>query len=45
MHPIPAVGFLEGYFGIGRTLSGRNVGQSTTVTGGLLYRFHGGATR
>jgi hypothetical protein len=26
--------------GLGRTLSGRNVGQSTTVTGGLLYTFH-----
>jgi hypothetical protein len=45
MHPIPKVGFLEGYGSIARALNGRNYGQSTTVTGGLLYRFHGGATR
>jgi hypothetical protein len=45
MHPIPKAGFLEGYYGIARTLNGRNVGQSTTVTAGLLYRLHGGATR
>jgi len=26
--------------GVARVVSGRNVGQSTTLTGGLLYTFH-----
>jgi len=27
-------------FGAARVLNGRNVGQSTTITSGLMYAFH-----
>lgn len=45
MYPIPKVRELAFHFGLGHTFDGRNVGQATTVTTGLLYTFNSGAAR
>ena len=37
---LPSLAF---QFAYAYTLDGRNVGQATTITTGLLYRFHRGA--
>ena len=41
MYPIPKLTHLQLQFAYAYTLDGRNVGQASTITGGLLYRFHG----
>ena len=40
MAMIPVIAGLEVQGSVTYTLEGRNVGQATTVTGGLLYRFN-----
>jgi hypothetical protein len=40
MYTLPAPRELGIRLGTSRTVSGRNVGQSTTLTGGLFYTFH-----
>ena len=40
MYTLPAPENLLVRLGASRIVSGRNVGQSTTLTGGLLYTFH-----
>jgi hypothetical protein len=40
MVPLPFLPSLQVQFAYARTLEGRNVGQSTTMTAGLLYRFN-----
>lgn len=44
MHPIPKLQPLAFHFALGHTFDGRNVGESTTVTFGLLYTFNGRPT-
>jgi hypothetical protein len=39
MYPIPKLRSLAFEFAFARTVDGRNVGQATTFTAGLLYRF------
>jgi hypothetical protein len=41
MLPIPKTGGFEVQASVAQTIAGRNVGQSTTLTAGLLYRFNG----
>ena len=41
MLPIPKTGGLEVQASVAQTFAGRNVGQSTTLTAGILYRFNG----
>lgn len=43
--PVPTLSTLAVQLGVAQTVGGRNVGQSTTVTAGLLYRLLGGSTR
>jgi len=47
MYPVPKLRNLAFHFAYAYTLDGRNVGQTTSFTTGLLYRFRvfGGATR
>jgi hypothetical protein len=45
MAPVPKLRTLAFQVALTRTIDGRNVGQATTITGGLLYTFHGAATR
>jgi hypothetical protein len=47
MTPLPKLRNLNVHFAYGYTVDGRNVGQSSTFTVGLLYkfRFHGGESR
>jgi hypothetical protein len=45
MAPIPKLRTLAFEVALARTIDGRNVGQATTVTAGLLYTFHAEATR
>jgi hypothetical protein len=40
MYPIPKLRDLAFEFSYAYTIDGRNVGQATTITTGLLYRFH-----
>lgn len=40
MYPIPKLRDLNVHFAYAYTIDGRNVGQATTVTTGLLYAFH-----
>jgi hypothetical protein len=40
MYPVPKVRELAAQFSYGYVVEGRNVGQSTTITAGLFYRFH-----
>ena len=40
MYTLPAPRELGIRLGTSRIVSGRNVGQATTLTGGLLYTFH-----
>ena len=40
MVPLPFYPSLQVQFAAARTIEGRNVGQATTVTAGLLYRFN-----
>lgn len=40
MAPVPKLHDLALHVSLMYTLDGRNVGQATTLTGGLLYRFH-----
>ncbi len=40
MYPLPKLRNLVVQFSYGYTVDGRNVGQSSTFTAGLLYRFH-----
>ena len=40
MYTLPAPRELGFHFGASRMLSGRNVGQATTLTGGMFYTFH-----
>jgi Putative MetA-pathway of phenol degradation len=40
MYPIPTLRDLAFQFSYAHTIDGRNVGQATTITTGLLYRFH-----
>lgn len=42
MAPIPKLRNLSFHFAYGYTLDGRNVGQATTVTGGLMYKYRSG---
>jgi hypothetical protein len=42
MVPIPKTGGFEVQASVAQTVAGRNVGQSTTVMAGILYRFSGG---
>ena len=37
---LPVIAGLEVQASVAYTLDGRNVGQATTFTGGLLYRFN-----
>jgi len=41
MLPVPRLRTLTGEFAIARTMSGRNVGQATTITFGFQYVFNG----
>ena len=41
MLPIPKTGGFEVQGSVAQTFAGRNVGESTTVTAGILYRFNG----
>ena len=41
MLPIPKTGGFEVQASVAQTFAGRNVGQSTTLTAGILYRFNG----
>jgi hypothetical protein len=45
MAPVPKLRTLAFEVALARTINGRNVGEATTITGGLLYAFHGTATR
>jgi hypothetical protein len=45
MYPIPKLRTLAFQFSYAYTVDGRNVGQATSFTTGLLYRFHGSATQ
>lgn len=38
MYPLPKLTRLEFHFGYAYTMNGRNVGQATTITTGLMYR-------
>jgi hypothetical protein len=40
MAPIPKLRDLAGQFSYAFTIDGRNVGQATTITAGILYTFH-----
>ena len=40
MHPIPKLRDLFLQYSLAYTIDGRNVGQATTITAGLFYRFH-----
>ena len=42
MLPIPKTGGFEVQASVAQTVAGRNVGQSTTLAAGILYRFNGG---
>ena len=44
MHPIPKLAPLAFHVALGHTFDGRNVGESTTSTFGLLYTFNGRPT-
>jgi hypothetical protein len=39
MYPVPKVRTVAFYFSLAHTISGRNVGQATTVAAGLLYSY------
>jgi len=43
MLPIPTLGGLEAQASVSQTFAGRNVGEATTFSAGLMYRFSGGA--
>ena len=45
MYPIPKLPHLQAAFAYAYTLDGRNVGQASTITGGLLYRLHARSAR
>jgi hypothetical protein len=45
MAPVPKLRALSFQAAVARTLEGRNVGQATAITGGLLYTFQVGPTR
>ncbi len=45
MAPLPKLRDLAFQFAVGQTIDGRNVGQGTTITGGLLYSFQGWPTQ
>ena len=45
MYPIPKLPYLQVAFAYAYTLDGRNVGQASTITGGLLFRLHGRSAR
>jgi hypothetical protein len=40
LYPIPKLRQLSFHFSYAHTIHGRNVGQATTITTGVLYRFH-----
>ncbi len=40
MTPIPKLGDLAAHVAFAYTINGRNVGQATTLTAGLVYKFH-----
>ena len=44
MHPVPKLQPLAFEFALAHTFDGRNVGESTTFTTGLLYTFNGRPT-
>jgi hypothetical protein len=39
-YPLPRLNNVAVWVGYGYTLDGRNVGQASTITGGLLYTLH-----
>ena len=41
MYPIPKLQPLAAHFALAHTFDGRNVGEATTITAGLLYTFNG----
>ena len=45
MYPIPKLQHLAFQFALAHTFDGRNVGQATTFTAGLLYTFNGRPTQ
>ena len=45
MYPIPKLTHLRAHVAYAYTFDGRNVGQATTVTAGLLYTFNGRPTQ
>lgn len=45
MAPIPKLRVLSFHLSAAYTFDGRNVGQATSVTGGILYNFQGGPTQ
>jgi len=40
MFPVPKIAGLDLQFSYARVVNGRNVGQATTFTGGILYSYH-----
>jgi hypothetical protein len=45
MYPLPKIRPLALELGVAHIFNGRNVGESTTLTAGLLYTFNGSSTR